>query len=106
MYVCMHACIMHACMYVCRCLWARMYARVYARVYACMHACMNECMHVCMHVSMYECANIYIYMYMLTTPLSVDRPCPCDSVLLAGDSADTLYLNTRHTTIICKVKVL
>ena len=45
-----------------------------------------------------------IYIYMLTPP--VDRPCPCDSVLLAGDAAEILYLNTSHTTIIRKVKPL
>ena len=43
---------------------------------------------------------------MLNPPPPVDRPRPCDSVLLAGDSAEILYLNTPHTTVICKVKPL
>ena len=49
-------------------------------------------------------SHIYIYIYLLTPP--VDRPCPCDSALLAGDLAEILYLNTPHTTIFCKVKAL
>ena len=49
---------------------------------------------------------IYIYIYMLTPPLTDHAACPCDGVLVAGDSADVLYLNTPHTTIICKVKLL
>ena len=56
----------------------------------------------------FPCICTYIhkntYIYKLTPP-PVDRPCPCDSVLLAGDSAEILYLNTRHTTIICIVDI-
>ena len=49
---------------------------------------------------------VCIYIYMLTPPLTDHAACPCDGVLVEGDSADVLYLNTPHTTIICKVKLL
>ena len=42
----------------------------------------------------------------MLTPRPVDRPCPCDGVLLAGDSAEIFYLNTPHTTIVSKVRPL
>ena len=59
-----------------------------------------------MYIPLYTYTKkIYIYIYMLTPPPPVDRPCPCDSVLLAGDSAEILYLNTHHTTIICIVDI-
>ena len=55
---------------------------------------------MCIYIYIYA---LYIYMYMLTPP--VDRPCPCDSVLLAGDSAEILYLSTHHATIFCTVDI-
>ena len=60
---------------------------------------------VSIYMYIYIYIYIYIYKYKLTPP-PVDRPCPCDGVLLAGDSAEILYLNTAHTTIICIVKPL
>ena len=66
-----------------------------------MYVFMYVCMYVCIHVCIYTYTSTYIH--MLTPP--VDRPCPCDSVLLAGDLAEMLYLNTHHTTIICTVDI-
>ena len=63
-------------------------------MYVFMYVCMYSCMYIHIHI------NIYTYAHP-----PVDRPCPCDSVLLAGDSAEMLYLNTHHTTIICTVDI-
>ena len=113
MYVCMHARVcmcryVHVCMFSCAyvCKYVSVYTNVYACVYVFVSTCMCVCMHVCMYVhvlSVHTC--IYIYIYHIAHPPTVDRPCPCDSVLLAGDSAEILYLNTHHTTIICIVDI-
>ena len=72
-------------------IWSYIYIRVFMHMYTGIH-------YVCMYFCMYTC--IYV-----CSPPPVDRPCPCDSVLLAGDSAEILYLNTHHTTIICIVDI-
>ena len=77
-----------------------LYLSLSISIYIYRYVHMYRYMYICM------CMYVYIYMYMYAHPPPVDRPCPCDSVLLAGDSAEILYLNTPHTTIICKVKPL
>ena len=93
----------HICMSVC----------LFVCMSFCLPACLPACLSVCLSVatSVYININInkqinkYIYIYIYAHPPPVDRPCPCDSVLLAGDSAEILYLNTHHTTIICIVDI-